>query len=216
MVKNKGLTRSVSNPVPRSSIGSTSRIWLPGRRACKGRRKTPAPHGHPSPPHLSERDLTGAVRATAAITAAITQRSLARSLAQVRKGGPATPAPRVAPTRRMPLCQRLPPPPLSQPGVRLAAVSACSPGTATTSGFRSHLFFQSRPSRRLWAPRRRAADVNTRRPRSGPALGGAGGGGGRAHAHRASAPERGKPLRANCSSLAREAAAPFLLLVRFA
>lgn len=86
MVKNKGLTRSVSNPVPRSSIGSRSRLWLPGRRAWKGRRKTPAPHGHPSPAHLSERDLTGAVRATAAITAAITRRSLARSSAEGRPG----------------------------------------------------------------------------------------------------------------------------------
>lgn len=66
------------------------------------------------------------------------------------------------------------PPPLSQSSVRPAAVSACSPGTVTTSGFSSHLFSQNLPSRRLRASRRRAADASTRRPESGPALGGGG------------------------------------------
>lgn len=96
------------------------------------------------------------------------------ALAQARKGGPATPAPRVAPARRRPLGQ---PPPLlhGQPSVRLAAVSACSPGTAATSGFSSHLFFQNGPSHPLLASRRRASDATTRRPRSGTELGGGGG-----------------------------------------
>lgn len=95
------------------------------------------------------------------------------ALAQARKRGPATPAPRAAPARRRPGCQ--PPPRLhGQPRVRLAAASACSPGTAATSGFGSHLFFQSGPSHQLSASRRRASDATTRRPRAGPGLGGGG------------------------------------------
>lgn len=73
----------------------------------------------------------------------------------MRRAGPATPAPRAAPARPRPL-RRPPPPLLSQPSVRLAAVSACSPGTATTSGFGSHLFFQNGPGRGHSTSRRRA------------------------------------------------------------
>lgn len=102
-------------------------MWLPGRRAWKGGRQTPALTATLPASHLFGRSLTGAVRATAAITIAITGRSLKRGrqarplplLMQLPRGG----------------CSLSAPAPLSQPGVRLAAVFACSPGTATTSGF---------------------------------------------------------------------------------
>lgn len=85
--------------------------------------------------NLSGRSLTGAVRATAAITIAITGRSLKRGrqarplplLMQLPRGG----------------CSLSAPAPLSQPGVRLAAVSACSPGN------RHHFRVQHRPSHRF-------------------------------------------------------------------
>lgn len=45
--------------------------------SLEGEAQNPSPHGYPSPSHLSERRLSGAVRATAAITTtAITRSSL--------------------------------------------------------------------------------------------------------------------------------------------
>lgn len=98
---------------------------LSGMRAWKGGRQTRALKATLPASHLSGRSFTGAVRATAAIT--ITGHSLKRGrqarplplLTQLPRGG----------------CSLSAPAPLSQPGVRLPSVSACSPGTATTSGF---------------------------------------------------------------------------------
>jgi hypothetical protein len=103
----------------------------------KGQASNPSPRRHPSPSHLSELSSSGAVRAPAAITTAITRRSLKRGrearplplLVRLPPGGGLAVSPRpgstVSPESDLPL----PPPALQGPPPL--------PGSAPTFSFRA-------------------------------------------------------------------------------
>lgn len=134
-------------------------MWLPGRRAWKGGRQTPALTATHPASHLSGRSLTGAVRATAAITIAITGRSLLASA----EGRPGHSRSSCSSREADALCQ--PPPRSVSPASDSPLSPPALPGPPPLPG-------SAPPQPPLEALRRRAADASTRRPRSGPALGG--------------------------------------------